>query len=141
MAEKSIQPFHLGFPISDIEETRKFYRDLLGCEIIRSSDRTININFWGHQIVGHLIPEFAGKFGTNKIDGNPVPVHHFGIVLEWHEWEALVERVRASDIDFLFDPYIRDEGEPEAEGKIFFRDPSGNTLEFKTYRNEEQIFS
>ncbi|MFH5830792.1 VOC family protein [Halalkalibaculum sp. DA384] len=141
MAEQSFERFHLGFPISDIEETRKFYGEILGCDIVRSSERTININFWGHQLVGHLIPEFAGKHGTNEIDGNPVPVHHFGVILEWDEWEALAERIRASEHDFVFEPYVRDKGLPEEEGKMFFRDPSGNTMEFKTFKNEDQIFA
>lgn len=140
MAEQSFERFHLGFPVSDIEKTREFYRDILGCKITKSSERTININFWGHQIVGHLIPEFAGKHGTNEIDGNPVPVHHFGAILDWEEWEALADRIRESEYDFVFEPYVRDKGKPEEEGKMFFKDPSGNTMEFKTFKNEEQIF-
>ncbi|MDX1636707.1 MAG: VOC family protein [Balneolaceae bacterium] len=140
MASNSVQPFHLGFPVADLEETRSFYEDILGCEVASVSDRTININFWGHQIVGHLIPDFAGKHGTNQIDGNPVPVPHFGVILEWEEWEALAKRVEEAGVDFLFGSYVRDKGAPEEEGKMFFRDPSGNTMEFKTFKNDDQIF-
>ncbi len=140
MVNNNPEPFHLGFPVNDIEETRAFYGDLLNCKIIRSSDTTINIDFWGHQLVGHLVPDVAGEHGHNEIDGNDVPIPHFGAILDWTEWENLVERVNRSDVEFVIDPYVRDRGTPEEEGKMFIQDPSGNTLEFKTFKNEEQRF-
>ncbi len=141
MADRSVNRFHLGFPVSDIEATREFYGDLLNCEIIRRSERTININFWGHQLVGHLVPEVAGEHGHNEIDGNDVPIPHFGAILAWRQWEELVERVERSDVGFVIEPYVRDRGTPEEEGKMFIRDPSGNTLEFKTFRTDDHPFA
>lgn len=140
MAEP-IAPFHLAFPVSDMQETLAFYRDVLGCETGRRSDRWIDFNFWGHQLVAHLSPEEAGKSSTNEVDGHAVPAKHFGLILEWEEWERLAERLREADLDFVIEPYVRFKGEPGEQATMFFLDPSGNALEFKAFRNRDQIFA
>lgn len=141
MHDQSLAPFHLAFPVSDLEETRTFYRDVLGCETGRSSDQWIDFNFWGHQVVAHLSPDEAGKSNANEVDGHKVPVKHFGVILEWEQWHELADRLKAEEIDFVIEPYIRFEGKPGEQATMFFKDPSGNALEFKAFRNKEQIFA
>jgi extradiol dioxygenase family protein len=141
MNTHSIQPFHLAFPVADIDETLHFYRDVLGCETGRSSDHWIDFNFWGHQVVAHLSPEEAGKSSTSDVDGHDVPAKHFGVILEWEDWEALADRLKEHDIDFVIEPYVRFAGKPGEQATMFFTDPSGNALEFKAFRDEEQIFA
>lgn len=141
MSDQAINPFHLAFPVSDLEETLIFYRDLLGCETGRSSDEWIDFNFWGHQVVAHLSPGDAGKSNTNDVDGHEVPVKHFGVILEWGEWNKLADRLNAENIDFVIEPCIRFEGKPGEQATMFFKDPSGNALEFKAFRNKDQIFA
>ncbi len=141
MSTSKIQPFHLAFPVADIEETLYFYRDVLGCETGRSSDTWIDFNFWGHQVVAHLSPEEAGKSSTNEVDGHEVPAKHFGLILEWDEWEALADRLKGEDVEFVIEPYVRFEGKPGEQATMFFLDPSGNALEFKAFKNKEQIFA
>lgn len=140
MAEP-IAPFHLAFPVSNLQETLTFYRDVLGCETGRRSDQWIDFNFWGHQVVAHLSPEEAGKSSTNQVDGHAVPAKHFGLILEWEEWERLAERLREAEVDFVIEPYVRFKGEPGEQATMFFLDPSGNALEFKAFRNRDQIFA
>lgn len=141
MSEQTPPLFHLAFPVSDLEETLAFYRDLLGCETGRSSDEWIDFNFWGHQVVAHLSPDEAGKSNSNEVDGHEVPVKHFGVILEWDEWHELAGRLRAEEVDFVIEPYIRFEGKPGEQATMFFKDPSGNALEFKAFKNKEQIFA
>ena len=141
MKNDSIQPFHLAFPVADLEETLHFYRDVLGCETGRSSDTWIDFNFWGHQLVAHLSPEEAGKSSTNDVDGHEVPAKHFGVILDWHAWERLAERLESEAVEFIIEPYVRFEGKPGEQATMFFLDPSGNALEFKAFKNEEQIFA
>jgi len=138
---ESIQPFHLAFPVSDLEETLTFYRDVLGCDTGRRSDEWIDFNFWGHQVVAHLSPNDAGNSSTNDVDGHQVPVKHFGVILEWDEWHELADRLKNEGIDFVIEPYIRFRGEPGEQATMFFLDPSGNALEFKAFRDEGQIFA
>jgi hypothetical protein len=137
----SISPFHLAFPVKNLEETLTFYRDVLGCDTGRSSDHWIDFNFWGHQVVAHLSPEDAGKSQMNEVDGHQVPVKHFGLILDWNEWEALAERVKGAGVDFIIEPYIRFKGEPGEQATMFFLDPSGNALEFKSFRDMSQVFA
>lgn len=137
----TIPPFHLAFPVKDLEETRTFYRDILGCSTGRSSDKWIDFNFWGHQVVAHLSPDEAGKSSTNEVDGHAVPAKHFGAILEWDEWHALADRLKDADVDFVIEPYIRFEGEPGEQATMFFLDPSGNALEFKAFKDKKQIFA
>ena len=141
MADKKIPLFHLAFPVADLEETLSFYRDVLGCDTGRSSDQWIDFDFWGHQVVAHLSPDEAGKSSKNEVDGHEVPAKHFGLILDWEEWEALAERLQNEGVDFIIEPYVRFEGKPGEQATMFFTDPSGNALEFKAFRNEDQIFA
>jgi len=134
--------FHLACPIKDIEQTRAFYTGLLGCAQSREADTWIDFNFFGHQLSFHLKPEaFNGSEPTNAVDGKDVPVRHFGAVLEWDEWHALKDRLTAADTSFVIEPYIRFKGEIGEQATMFFLDPSGNALEFKSFKDESQIFT
>ncbi|GAA5523365.1 VOC family protein [Aliifodinibius salicampi] len=141
MTDKRKPFFHLAFPVTDLQETLIFYRDVLGCETGRSSDQWIDFDFWGHQVVAHLSPDEAGKSSVNEVDGHAVPAKHFGLILEWVQWEELAERLQNKGVNFIIDPYIRFEGQPGEQATMFFKDPSGNALEFKAFRNEDQIFA
>lgn len=141
MSSKKVPLFHLAFPVADLDETLHFYKNILGCETGRSSDHWIDFNFWGHQVVAHLSPDEAGRSSTNEVDGHEVPAKHFGLILEWKEWQELADRLQEKDMEFIIDPYIRFEGEAGEQATMFFKDPSGNALEFKAFRNEEQIFA
>ncbi|WP_143959209.1 VOC family protein [Litoribacter populi] len=134
-------PFHLAFPIRDIEETREFYQNLLGCEIGRSTDKWIDFNFFGHQLSAHVKPEELQQAKSNEVDGKNVPVRHFGAILEWEAWQELADKLKAYGIDFIIEPYIRFEGEVGEQATMFFLDPSGNALEFKAFQDREQIFA
>jgi len=141
MKKDTIQPFHLAFPVADLDDTLYFYRDVLGCKTGRSSDHWIDFNFWGHQLVAHLSPDEAGKSSSNSVDGYEVPAKHFGVILEWDDWETLAERLKEAEIEFIIEPYVRFKGKPGEQATMFFLDPSGNALEFKAFRNEDQIFA
>jgi len=133
-------PFHLAFPVSDLESARAFYGTLLGCPEGRSSDHWIDFDFFGHQVVAHLSPN-AGDRAANSVDGHDVPIPHFGVVLEMDAWKSLAARVREAGVEFIIEPYIRFEGEPGEQATMFFRDPSGNALEFKAFADRSQIFA
>ena len=134
-------PFHLAFPIRDIEETRQFYGELLGCEIGRSTDKWIDFNFFGHQLSAHVRPEELSQAHTNEVDGKNVPVRHFGAILEWKQWHALADKLKANNIRFVIEPYIRFKGEVGEQATMFFLDPAGNALEFKSFQHQDQIFA
>lgn len=131
--------FHLAFPVHDIKAARRFYVDLLGCSVGREAERWIDFDFHGHQVSAHLADEDEKRL-HNAVDGQQVPVRHFGLILEWNEWQVLADRLAAAAIEFLVEPYIRFEGEPGEQGTFFVTDPSGNALEFKTFRDEGEIF-
>ena len=133
--------FHLAFPVSDLASTRKFYTEVLGCSTGRSSDQWIDFNFFGHQVVAHLKPEEAGSGHTNEVDGDKVPVKHFGVILDWDEWEKLSQRLQNLNIKFIIEPHIRFKGEIGEQATMFFLDPSGNALEFKSFKDPEQVFA
>lgn len=135
------KPFHLAFPIRDIEETRQFYGDLLGCDIGRSTDKWIDFNFFGHQLSAHIKPEELSLTKANEVDGKNVPVRHFGVILPWEEWHSLADKLRAYGIEFVIEPYIRFKGEVGEQATMFFLDPCGNALEFKSFQDESQIFA
>lgn len=137
----TIHPFHLAFPVINLEETYAFYTEILGCTTGRTSDHWIDFNMWGHQVVAHLSPEEAGESAKNAVDEKAVPVRHFGVILEMNEWEALAEKVTAAGIDFIIEPYVRFKGEPGEQATMFFLDPSGNALEFKAFGHRSQIFA
>ncbi len=135
----SLNPFHLAIPVKEITETRCFYRDILGCEEGRSSDHWVDFNFFGHQLVLHIDSSKANILNENSVDGKSVPVPHFGIVLDWDVFENFEKKVR-SKVKFIIEPYIRFEGQAGEQKTMFFKDPSGNALEFKTFKNVNQLF-
>ncbi len=137
----SLPPFHLAFPVDDLDAARTFYTTVLGCEEGRSSDRWIDFDFFGHQLVAHLAPNENASQATSPVDGHAVPVRHFGAILPWEHWEVLVERLRKADIRFVIEPYVRFEGLPGEQATMFFMDPAGNALEFKAFRDPSQIFA
>lgn len=136
-----MQPFHLAFPVTDLEKTLDFYHGLLGCPVGRTSDRWIDFNFWGSQITAHLVDEGDTEAPHNAVDGKNVPVKHFGAILEMDEWKALAEKLAQHGIQFVIEPYIRFKGEAGEQATMFFLDPSGNAVEFKSFRDFGQIFA
>lgn len=132
--------FHFAFPVRNIESTRRFYVDVLGCTQGREDVRWIDFDFRGHQISAHVV-DMPLEMPTNEVDGMQVPVCHFGLILEWNEWHALRDRLRARNISFLIEPSIRFAGKAGEQATLFILDPSGNGLEFKSFRNEVQIFA
>lgn len=141
-----LTPFHLAIQVRDIEEAREFYGKKMGLPEGRSSNEWIDFDLFGHQLVTHLNPSL-GKNGTvanikNGVDGHGVPVPHFGVVLNFEDWETLAEGVKRYIDEFVIEPYVRFEGEPGEQGTMFFMDPSGNALEFKGFRDiESQLFA
>ncbi|MFT6844205.1 MAG: extradiol dioxygenase family protein [Flavobacteriales bacterium] len=134
-----LRPFHLAIPVKEIVETRAFYRDTLGFEEGRSSDRWVDFNFFGHQLVIHLVDNLVDS-KINPVDGHEVPVPHFGVVLTISQWKAMAEKLQQATIDFIIPPHIRFEGEVGEQATMFFKDPSGNALEFKAFNNLESLF-
>mgnify|MGYP001235756946 CR=1 FL=1 len=133
-------PFHLAFRVNDIESTRKFYEELLQCAVGRRAERWIDFNFFGHQISAHVAPKSGTETTTNEVDGDAVPVRHFGAVLPWHDWHQLADRLRTRNTKFLIEPHIRFEGEVGEQATLFIHDPSGNALEFKAFRDPTRLF-
>lgn len=133
--------FHLAFPVKDLNETRKFYVELLGCRIGRESDHWIDFDFFGHQISAHLVRTNSGQEITSEVDGKRVPIRHFGVILEWDAWQRLAKQFEASGINFLMPPYIRFKGQDGEQATMFITDPSGNCLEFKSFKNIKKVFA
>ena len=133
-------PFHLAIPVNNLEKCRIFYKDVLGCEEGRSAKKWVDFNFFGHQLVIHETDNQLVNKAANPVDGHQVPVPHFGVVLEWHEWESLATHLKKHGIKFVIEPYIRFEGEIGEQATLFFLDPDGNALEFKAFKNKEQLF-
>ncbi|WP_413206637.1 VOC family protein [Rhodospirillum sp. A1_3_36] len=135
-------PFHLAFPVHDLTEARRFYGGLMGCGEGRSSESWIDFDLMGHQIVAHL-DEKAQARGRidNPVDGHDVPVPHFGVVLDWDDWHLLADRLKAAGVSFVIEPYIRFKGQVGEQATMFFLDPSGNALEFKSFRDMGQLFA
>lgn len=133
--------FHLAFPVRDIAEARKFYGDLLGCSEGRSSDSWVDFDFYGHQVVAHLAPEECGHKATSAVDDHQVPVRHFGAILPMDEWEALADKLKAARVNFIIEPYVRFKGEVGEQATMFFLDPSGNAIEFKSFQDMSQVFA
>lgn len=134
-------PFHLAFPVNDLESTREFYVNVLGCDTGRESESWIDFNLYGHQVVAHVAPEETGNDIFSSVDEQAVPVKHFGVVLPWAEWHALADRLRAAGVAFHIKPYIRFAGEVGEQATMFFPDPSGNFLEFKSFKDPSQLFA
>ena len=134
----SLRPFHLAIPVTSIELAREFYGSKLGFAEGRSDEHWIDYNFFGHQLVCHI-----GESSTfsNEVDGKDVPIPHFGIVLEWKQFEIFSEKLKSSDINFIIEPYLRFKGLPGEQKTMFFKDPFGNALEFKSFKHDNQIFN
>ena len=133
--------FHLAFPVNDIAEARRFYGGLVGCPEGRSAENWVDFDLYGHQIVAHYAPDECTPPPTGAVDGHQVPCRHFGLLLDWSDWESLAEKFRDAGFEFVIEPYVRFEGQPGEQGTFFVRDPAGNHLEFKTFRNDDQIFA
>jgi extradiol dioxygenase family protein len=133
--------FHLAFPVRDIAEARRFYGELLGCPEGRSSNEWVDFNFHGHQVVAHLAPDECGNASTNEVDGDNVPVRHFGAILPMADWEALADKLRAAGTRFVIEPHVRFKGQVGEQATMFFLDPSGNALEFKAFGDISQVFA
>jgi extradiol dioxygenase family protein len=137
----AIPLFHLAFPVHDLAAARRFYGDLLGCPEGRSSDTWVDFNFYGHQVVAHLSPDECGHRSTSAVDGDDVPVRHFGAILPMGEWDALADKLRAAGTKFVIEPHVRFKGEVGEQATMFFLDPSGNALEFKAFGDLSQVFA
>ena len=135
-----LQPFHLAFPVKDLLKTKEFYTQILGCTLGRSSDHWIDFNLFGHQVVAHLKPDEVNQVQTSDVDEKQVPVRHFGIVLEWNQWHAFSDKLKEKGVEFLIEPYIRFKNEVGEQATMFFLDPSGNALEFKSFKDPEMLF-
>lgn len=133
--------FHLAFPVRDLDEARAFYGGLLGCSEGRSSDTWVDFDLRDHQIVAHLDPAAGSEAtGTSAVDGEDVPRRHFGLILPRDDWDALAARLREAGVKFLIEPTVRFAGQPGEQATMFFEDPSGNALEFKSFASDEEIF-
>ena len=134
-----MRPFHLAFPVTDLQQTIEFYSTVLGCETGRRKPESCVLNLFGHQIVAHLVPEMPA-ISTNPVDGKSVPAMHFGVVLTMAQWHELRERLESEGIEFVIGPYERYQGLPGAQATMFLKDPSGNHIEFKAFGNDQAIF-
>jgi len=139
----ALRPFHIAFPVDDLDAARHFYGTVLGCPEGRSSEQWIDFDLFGHQIVAHHKPANpnAAKAHANPVDGHDVPIPHFGVVLTPQDWKALADRVRAAGVSFVIEPYTRFEGQIGEQSTMFFLDPAGNALEFKAFADLSQMFA
>ena len=133
--------FHLAIPVLDLEASRKFYVELLGCTVGRESSIWIDFNFFGHQVTTHLSSAEAKQAATNPVDGKRVPVRHFGVILDWDAWHTLANHLTQVEVSFLIEPYIRFRGQVGEQATLFLLDPSQNGLEFKAFKDEGQLFA
>ncbi|TCS62936.1 VOC family protein [Varunaivibrio sulfuroxidans] len=134
-------PFHLAFPVHDLDLARRFYVGVLGCGVGRENSHWIDFDFWGHQVVAHLTEGGPGDVAENPVDGHQVPSRHFGVVLGWDDWHRLADKLKAAELTFIVAPYIRFQGKVGEQATMFVRDPSGNALEFKSFKNGDQMFA
>ncbi|MEO0649761.1 MAG: VOC family protein [Planctomycetota bacterium] len=141
MSAAAPAPFHLAFPVDDLAAAEAFYAGRLGLRIGRRSERWIDFDIAGHQITAHLVGGAAQNPGRSEVDGDRVPVRHFGLVLAWDDWQGLVAHLRAEGQTFLIEPRIRFEGQPGEQATCFVRDPAGNALEFKSFRDPSRLFA
>jgi uncharacterized protein len=137
----ALPPFHLAFPVHDLAAARRFYGELLGCPEGRSSSSWVDFDFYGHQIVAHLAPDEVGHRNTSAVDGDAVPVRHFGAVLEIGAWQALADKLTRAGVRFIVEPHVRFQGEVGEQSTMFFLDPSGNALEFKAFKDPSRLFA
>lgn len=137
----TLTPFHVAIPVHNLAECREFYRDVLECEEGRSSDHWVDFDFFGHQLVIHYKPKSEDALHTNPVDGKDVPVPHYGVVLLWDDFQTLADKLKAKGVSFVIEPYIRFKGLVGEQATMFFYDPAGNALEFKAFRNMDQLFA
>ena len=137
----TLPPFHIAFPVDDLAAARRFYGELLGCPEGRSSDQWVDFDLRGHQIVAHLAPGPVAARASNRVDGEDVPVPHFGLVLPMPQWKELAERLVEAGAEFVIEPTIRFEGEPGEQATMFLLDPAGNALEFKAMADPAKLFA
>jgi extradiol dioxygenase family protein len=137
----TLQPFHLAFPVTSLKNARAFYGELLGCAEGRSSPEWVDFDFFGHQLVAHLAPDEVRPPAKNAVDGDDVPVRHFGVILSMEQWHALADKLKAAGTRFIIEPHIRFKGLPGEQATMFFLDPSGNALEFKAFGDMVQVFA
>ena len=136
-----LSPFHIAIPVHNLEACRTFYKDVLNCEEGRSSDHWVDFNFFGHQLVIHYKAQTTEEAPTNPVDGKAVPIPHYGVVLDWDIFHAFAEDLKQKNIPFIIEPYIRFEGLVGEQATMFFKDPSGNALEFKAFKDRDQLFA
>ncbi|MEF3080257.1 VOC family protein [Winogradskyella poriferorum] len=137
----NLSPFHLAIPVDDVDVCRDFYTNTLNLEEGRSSDHWVDYNFFGHQLVIHYKPKTEEDTHTNSVDGKDVPVPHFGVVLPWEDFYDFADLLKSKNINFIIEPYIRFEGQVGEQATMFFKDPSGNALEFKAFKDLNQLFA
>jgi len=137
----SLPPFHLAFPVDDLGAARRFYGELLGCPEGRSAEQWVDFDLYGHQIVAHLVPEQVEPRSTNPVDGEDVPVPHFGVVLDKQAWKRLAERLTGAGVEFVIPPTVRFAGQPGEQATMFLLDPAGNALEFKAMASPDKLFA
>ncbi len=141
MNVSTLLPFHLAIPVHDLKKSRDFYKNILGCEEGRSSDHWVDFNLFGHQLVIHYKEKSKEKIKTNPVDGKDVPIPHFGVVLEWNQFHNFSKKLIEKGVTFIIDPYIRFKGLAGEQATMFFKDPCGNALEFKSFKDFNQIFA
>jgi extradiol dioxygenase family protein len=138
----NISPFHIAIPVHNLDECRTFYREVIGCEEGRSSDHWVDFNLFGHQLVIHYKPLLpADEVHHNSVDGKEVPVPHYGVVLPWEDFHAFADKLKHKNISFVIEPYIRFKGLTGEQATMFFKDPAGNALEFKAFKDQNQLFA
>jgi hypothetical protein len=137
----SLPPFHLAFPVDDLAAARGFYGGLLGCREGRSAEEWVDFDLYGHQIVAHLAPESVRRRATNPVDGEDVPVPHFGLVLPMDKWKVLAARLERAGVEFVIPPTVRFAGQPGEQATMFLLDPAGNALEFKAMADPAKLFA
>ena len=135
-----MRPFHLAIPVSNLSVCRNFYGKILECEEGRSTKKWVDFNFFGYQLVLHEKSKSGNELITNPVDDHDIPVPHFGVVLAWKEWKLLAKKLRSKNIEFIVDPHIRFKGKVGEQATLFFKDPENNALEFKAFKDKEQLF-
>lgn len=138
---QKVSPFHIAIPVHNLEQCRKFYSTILECEEGRSSEHWVDFNLFGHQLVIHYKPKSDYEVHVNQVDGKSVPVPHYGVVLPWNEFQKLADKLKSKNVKFSIEPYIRFKGETGEQATMFFLDPAGNALEFKAFKNRDQLFA
>lgn len=135
----NLRPFHLAFPVSDLFVAKKWYTEIIGCSVGRESKEWIDFNMFGHQVVAHLTSTPDDVY-TNIVDGENIPIRHFGVILDFSQWDNLKEHLKNKKVSFLINPSIRFKGSKGEQRTMFIKDPSGNVLEFKAFKDDEMIF-